>query len=293
MKKTTILFDTDIGTDADDALALAFIAIHSPQSLFGITTTNGPVHIRAKVAGTLLDTIGQPNIPVFQGIRSPLSSQAFIFTSGKEKEGINPQRLTEKLETGVQALKKSKHKVRIVSTAPLSTIAHLLSKDRIGLHVREIFLMGGSSGLHGLPKLEHNFAADPKAAQIVIGSGIPVFVIPLDQTAKHTLNNNELSQFRNSTTITGKLLWRWMQNWMETTKHFGDEDLVFKEKIFLHDPITILATIHPKLFKWKKIKCHVSDSGIISQKGSDIIHLCIKTPKDIKKRILSVLSTCL
>ena len=47
-KKIPILVDTDIGTDIDDAFALALVARSPELNLLGVTTVSGDTHARAK-----------------------------------------------------------------------------------------------------------------------------------------------------------------------------------------------------------------------------------------------------
>ena len=53
-KKTPILLDTDIGTDIDDAFAVALIARSPELELLGVTTVSGDTHARARLAAKLL-----------------------------------------------------------------------------------------------------------------------------------------------------------------------------------------------------------------------------------------------
>ena len=64
-----VLFDTDIGTDIDDAYALALI-LRSPElELLGVTTVSGDAVARARLAAKLLALEGGPaaRVPVYAG----------------------------------------------------------------------------------------------------------------------------------------------------------------------------------------------------------------------------------
>src|SRR3954469_12712261 len=66
---TPILFDTDIGTDIDDAYALALI-LRSPElDLVGVTTVSGDAGARARLAAKLLAVAGgeAARVPVYAG----------------------------------------------------------------------------------------------------------------------------------------------------------------------------------------------------------------------------------
>src|SRR5215217_9149461 len=64
-----VLFDTDIGTDIDDAYALALI-LRSPElELLGVTTVSGDAVARARLAAKLLAIEGgaAARVPVYAG----------------------------------------------------------------------------------------------------------------------------------------------------------------------------------------------------------------------------------
>src|SRR5688572_27506890 len=62
-----VIFDTDIGTDIDDAYALVQI-LRSPElKLLGVTTVSGDAVARARLAAKLLTVAGRPEIPVHAG----------------------------------------------------------------------------------------------------------------------------------------------------------------------------------------------------------------------------------
>ena len=68
-----ILFDTDIGSDIDDALALLLLLRIPDVELIGVTTVYGCTDIRAKVAKKILDA-AQRSVPVISGCGTPLGS---------------------------------------------------------------------------------------------------------------------------------------------------------------------------------------------------------------------------
>lgn len=63
-----VLLDTDIGTDIDDAYALAQV-VRSPElELLGVTTVAGDAVARARLAAKLLAAAGRHEVPVHAGI---------------------------------------------------------------------------------------------------------------------------------------------------------------------------------------------------------------------------------
>ena len=72
-EKIPIILDTDIGTDIDDAFALALI-INSPEfELLGVTTVSGDTAARARLAAKFLWEAGGKwrQVPVVAGVPGP------------------------------------------------------------------------------------------------------------------------------------------------------------------------------------------------------------------------------
>ncbi len=66
-----ILLDTDIGTDIDDAVCLAYLLANPDCDLLGITTVTGEPVKRAMLASALCRIAGK-KIPVYPGSADPL-----------------------------------------------------------------------------------------------------------------------------------------------------------------------------------------------------------------------------
>ena len=70
MKK--IILDTDIGSDIDDAFALAYLLSRTDIEILGITTVSGSPELRARLADRICSGFGK-NIPVFIGCEKSLN----------------------------------------------------------------------------------------------------------------------------------------------------------------------------------------------------------------------------
>lgn len=77
-----VILDTDIGSDIDDAVALAYLLKHPQCHLMGITTVSGQPVERAKLASALCIAAGKPDIPIYPGTESP------ILAAQKQPEAI-------------------------------------------------------------------------------------------------------------------------------------------------------------------------------------------------------------
>ena len=70
-----ILLDTDVGTDVDDAIAIALVLAAPELDLRAVTTVSGDVRMRARIAKKLLKLGGRPAVPVAAGVREPVLRQ--------------------------------------------------------------------------------------------------------------------------------------------------------------------------------------------------------------------------
>src|SRR6266498_3546888 len=71
---TKVLLDTDIGTDVDDAVCLAYLLSHPDCELLGITTVTGEAVKRASLASVLCRAVGK-DIPIYPGAEHPIQGE--------------------------------------------------------------------------------------------------------------------------------------------------------------------------------------------------------------------------
>src|SRR6184192_2825179 len=67
-----VLFDTDIGSDIDDAVALAYLLRQPRCELVGITTVTGQPERRAMLADAICRAEGRGDVPIHSGSPRPL-----------------------------------------------------------------------------------------------------------------------------------------------------------------------------------------------------------------------------
>jgi len=231
-----ILFDTDIGTDIDDALALVMLKASKKINLIGVSTVYGPSLVRAKVALTLLDALGDQTTPVIAGDEETLSGNT-VWLSGKEADMVASS-LKPIKHSLVEFVDKQFENLLIVATGPLTNVARLIDSSKTKKKIQSLVIMGGVLADPGLPRFEHNFAADPIAAKKVIESDIPVILVPLNLTSQFQLTDEELKSLSIVQSPSGKLIARWLNNWLETTRSLPKNNF-FYNTVFLHDPIAV------------------------------------------------------
>ena len=107
------------------------------------------------------------------------------------------------------------------------------------------FRVAGNTG----PVAEFNYFVDPHAAQMVLHSGIPVTIVPLDLTQQIVLMRTELERraMRRSSTLSRTIMkmTRFYMTYHERTEGFNGG--------FLHDPIAVAAAVRPELFRTHRL----------------------------------------
>lgn len=195
----------DVDTGGDDALAL-LLALASPAlDVRGITCVAGNCALKQVVANTLtlLDAIDAPPVPVAAGMDRPilepgLPAPPLHGSDGMGDLGLPAPRRTEvdlhAVEFLRRALADAVEPVTLICLAPLTNIAMLLRLyPRIGDRIERLYVMGGTFAAPGntTPAAEFNVRYDPEAAAIVLHSGLPVTLYPLDPFMQVRLTKEE------------------------------------------------------------------------------------------------------
>ena len=241
--KRKIILDTDIGDDIDDAFALAFALSLAKVEIVGITTVFRNTKERAQLARKLLDTAGL-NIPVYAG--EPIPEREPIHFFEKDGDGApETQHICQWDETygnlpvrsgAVEFLAEQAEllgeELTVVAIGPMTNLARAIkSYPKAMKRLGAVISMGGSFEEYCS---EWNILCDPEAADVVYGSGIPVYAVGLDVTLKCPLESDLLDSFRASEKPVNKLLSLWLDRWFA---FFGFE------KSVMHDPLTVACLI--------------------------------------------------
>jgi purine nucleosidase len=249
-----VIIDTDIGMYYDDAMAV-MLASRSPEiELLGVTTVYGDTHQRARIARKILDVAGREDVPVAAGIGPPLQGTYLTFPF----EGQNI------LEHGdgdlapidehavnfiIRTIMANPGEVSMVTLGPLTNVAVALRMEpRILDAVKEIIIMGGvlvpivdAKGVRRSPVEENNLNADPVAAKIVMHSGGPITLCPIDVTMQVALRASDLAALAGSSDPAARLATAIFDVWPEQEHQFNLSTGIPHEHtaFWLHDPLTV------------------------------------------------------
>ncbi len=246
-----VVLDTDIGSDIDDAFALAMVIQSKGLELKAVTTVSADTRARARIAAKMLAEAKLEDIPVAAG--EP--SEKPPFAQARWAENFTGRSLVA--DSAVDVLKKTidhEHgRMVVIAIGPLTNIAALLKRyPAEDKQIREIVLMGGSiargytngSG----PTAEYNIAADAASAQVVFASGIPIRMAPLDATARLQLDDaHREAIFARHTPLTESLRALYVL-WGEPTPT-------------LHDPLAVSLLSDPTLCQTQHLDIQIGHDG--------------------------------
>lgn len=217
-----VIFDTDIGTDIDDAYALAQI-LHSPElKLLGVTTVSGDAVARARLAAKLLAVAGRPEIPVYTGLAyGPQYMAQTEWAKGFASPALHESGGVEFLRSQINA---HPGEITIIAVGELTNIAALmLVEPALIPKIKAIALMGGAIrrgyAPGSTPEPEWNIKSNIGAAQQVFTSGVPLLVAPLDSTAELKLTpESRVRLFAHGSPLNDALaaldfIWRHTNTW--------------------------------------------------------------------------------
>ena len=187
LKKTKLLIDTDIGSDIDDALCLAYLLQNPGCAIAGITTCSTEPEKRAEIADSICRHAGY-EIPIYPGLREPLEGRHL--QSAVHQYGVVsslPHKNTfpegEAVEFMRRTIEENPHEIVLLPIGPLTNIGALFSRyPHVVPLVREVSVFGGSYFEEGkaFTATEWNIRNDPTAAKIVFDSGVSLRVTGLD-----------------------------------------------------------------------------------------------------------------
>jgi purine nucleosidase len=197
---TKILLDTDIGTDVDDAVCLAYLLSQPDCELLGITTVMGEADKRASLASVLCRMAGR-DIPIYPGAEEPMRVPS-MQTAAPQAAALPrwPHQTAFPRGQAVDFLRRTIRQypgeVVLVAIAPLTNVGALFASDsEVAGLLKGLVLMGGvfnpaSPDYH---RVESNVAGDPHAAEIVYRAPVPVHrSIGLDVTQQVVMSAEEV-----------------------------------------------------------------------------------------------------
>lgn len=248
-----IIIDCDPGHD--DALAIILAAGDPAIDLLAITTVAGNQTVEKTTlnARRVCTVAGITDVPIAAGCARPLVQPLLVADDVHGDSGLDGPQFAEPTMDVVpehavdlmhRILTGHPQPVTLVPTAPLTNIALLLTRHPdSAAHIREIVLMGGSTGRgNRTPAAEFNIYVDPEAADIVFRSGVPVTMCGLNVTHQALATAEVLARFEALGTELGRTCAQLMTYFASTYRQLWGF-----ESPPLHDPVAVARVIDPAI----------------------------------------------
>ena len=225
MKPQNIIIDTDIGDDVDDILALAFALLRPELAVRAITTVSFCTDTRSRMVARLLKIMGRTEVPFAPGINFPMrrispEEMQSLSTRGaykmnqaafvKEGEEL-PAAREDAIALMAQTVEEFAGDIALVAIGPLTNIAVFLRRyPHLASKLKHIAIMGGEVERN---QREHNVAWDATATDIVLSSGVPIFMGTWNVTRHFVLSPEDCRRIAELGTPLGDALDECIQLW--------------------------------------------------------------------------------
>ena len=252
-----VILDTDIGDDIDDAFALALV-LRSPElRLLGVETAFGDTELRARLVDRYLKAVGRQDIPVMAGV----GTKSVHFTQAAYAMQSPEVKHRGAVDFLLGQIRAHPGQITLIAIGPLFNVQAAIARDPATFKkLKRVVIMGGSvyrgyDGKDGArqnaPSPEWNILCDPAGATALLGSGVPVFVMPLDSTQIHLENPALGAVLAHGSPLTDQLTllyhqWTGANEWRRPT---------------LFDPVAVTYVIRPNLCPATPMRLEVDDKG--------------------------------
>lgn len=240
-----VVLDTDIGTDVDDALALALLLGSDDVELVGVTTVYGDTLLRARLTRRLMGLSRRGEaVPVIPG-RSQTRSGRPVWWPGHEgsvHEDLDREVVQDDVDAVdwlVRTVLAEPGEIDLLAVGPLTNVAAALDAepDFAGA-LRTLTIMGGDFSATGRVA-EHNFRCDAVAAERVLSSGAPVVATGLDATTVVRIEPGDVERIAETGPFGAALAAEVGVFWEFHGEEWNNP----------HDPVAALTMLEPELFR--------------------------------------------
>ena len=163
-KTVKILLDTDIGSDIDDAVCLAYLLANPQCELLGITTVTGEAVKRAQMASALCKIAGK-KVPIYPGAENPLLIAQRQTGAPQARQLSNWRHQTDFPKNDAVAfmrrtIRNNPGEIILLPVGPLTNVALLFANrsrdsqltEGVGHNVRKIHRLPLAVGIDGVER---------------------------------------------------------------------------------------------------------------------------------------------
>lgn len=263
-----LILDTDIGTDVDDALALAFAISHPEINLRAVTTVSGDTVRRARIAKKLLLFAGRDGIEVAAGERGEISQPQRNPEAGHEDAMLGPDArdlpISERDAVTLLLDECAARPTHLAVVGMQSNMAAALARDSAFAHEPELVsVMGGVFapvlflGVELPPAIDHNLNVDQPASLRALNAGLRTLYVPGDVTMGTWLTAKQRDQLRKGDLLCRELA-RQIDIWTPRLRSMGRGIVPEEYVALLHDPLAVACLVDRRFVTSTRAKVTVA-----------------------------------
>ncbi len=261
-----VLIDADVGVD--DAVAICLATASAALEVTAVVGVGGSVPLDQVMANIerMLGALHLEDVPHIGRGLDPSSSDPRERRDVFGDDGLGnfdgPSRI--KLTSAgfhdayAQAADATGGALNVLTTGPLTNLAAAITDAPDLKHsIKHVYVCGGAVWAKGNAgdSVEFNFYRDPQAAAVVLSSGVPITVVPLDVSGLVCLDQSHVAHLAASDRLTGQVA----AQILEYSLEFPGEPT--SGKTFAHGAVAVGAMIWPELFMGTKMRLDIATVG--------------------------------
>jgi inosine-uridine nucleoside N-ribohydrolase len=257
--KIPVILDTDIGSDIDDAWALAMLLRCPELDLKLVTSATSDTTARARIIAKMLALAGRDDVPV--GVGAPMVYQEMpyadwakdfdlaAYRGGVHKDGV---------QALIDAIMKSARPVTLICIGPLTNIAEALRREpRIAQNSRFVGMTGSVyRGFDRSPEIitEWNVKCDIPACQATFAAPWDMTITPVDTCSLVRLTGEKYAACRRSPDVLTLAVIEQYDMWRRGRDDEGASSILF-------DTVAVYLAFSEELLSMKTVGVRVTDDG--------------------------------
>jgi len=260
-----VIFDTDIGGDPDDGLALTYLLKEPQCELLGITTASGRPEVAARIASALCRSLGRGEVPIHSGCSLPMHRGRNLLPKAPPKKGgwcdelarwshdelPNDRSAVDFLRRTIRA---NPGEVTVYASGQLSNLAALFTVDpEIPSLLKRLIIVGGNFEGKG----EWNAFVDVFATAAVLEGGYR------KPPKRLVLHGAEVTTPWNIPVDEARQFLQQAPSMRFVRGYYAEQWFARPINLYFHDPIAAVAIFHPEIMTYREsaVRVDVADQA--------------------------------
>ncbi|XP_062518451.1 uncharacterized protein LOC134193628 [Corticium candelabrum] len=264
-----VIIDTDIGTDFDDSVALAFAIQSTDLDVRLVVSATGDTRARARVVTKYLTAYGRDDIPIGIGVPDNKTAAGSLYGWAADFNLSNYKGTvySDGVDKMASIIKESNQTVLIIAIAPATNFPSLLQRFPEVANRIEVKAMSGSIN-HGYansshPAAEYNVQHCPTCSSVMYKASWNLTITPLDTCGVVTLSGSSWDCLLNGTNGVAPVL---MESWIYWCLHSGSGSCSVtpgSHTDVFYDPVAVLLCLPLSLdlMDFKVLKIRITEDG--------------------------------